>query len=224
MTRRVIVALTGASGAVYGIRALELLREQPDVETHLVLTKAARATIDYETDLSVADVRALADVVHSDGDLGAPISSGSFRTAGMLVAPCSVKTLSGIATSYDDTLVVRAADVVLKERRPLVLLLRETPLHAGHIRLMADVTASGAIVMPPVPAFYTRPVTIADIVDHTVGRALDALNIETDAVQRWDGQRAEPPAHSADSSRIARNAAIGAEARDVSRHTTPSSR
>lgn len=224
MTRRVIVALTGASGAVYGIRALEILREHPGVETHLVLTKAARATIDYETDLTVADVRGLADVVHSDGDLGAPISSGSFRTAGMLVAPCSVKTLSGIATSYDDTLVVRSADVVLKERRPLVLLLRETPLHAGHIRLMADVTASGAIVMPPVPAFYTRPVTIADIVDHTVGRALDALGIETDAVQRWDGQRAGAPIHSADLSRTARNAAIGAEASAVARQTTPSSR
>jgi 4-hydroxy-3-polyprenylbenzoate decarboxylase len=187
--RRVIVALTGASGAVYGIRALEVLRAQPGIETHLVMTKAARATIGYETDMSVAEVRALADVVHSDGDLGAPISSGSFRTAGMLVAPCSVKTLSGIATSYDDTLVVRAADVVLKERRRLVLLLRETPLHAGHIRLMADVTASGAIVMPPVPAFYTRPVTIDDIVDHTVGRALDALGIDTGSVQRWDGDR-----------------------------------
>lgn len=187
--RRVIVALTGASGAIYGIRALEVLRAQPGIESHLVMTKAARATIGYETEMSVADVRALADVVHSDGDLGAPISSGSFRTAGMLVAPCSVKTLSGIATSYDDTLVVRAADVVLKERRRLVLLLRETPLHAGHIRLMADVTASGAIVMPPVPAFYTRPVTIDDIVDHTVGRALDALGIDTDSVQRWEGDR-----------------------------------
>ncbi|WP_214366427.1 UbiX family flavin prenyltransferase [Pseudonocardia sp. H11422] len=187
--KRIIVALTGASGAVYGIRTLELLREQPDVETHLVLTKAARATIGYETDRSVAEVRALADVVHSDNDLGAPISSGSFRTAGMLVAPCSVKTLSGIATSYDDSLVVRAADVVLKERRRLVLLLRETPLHAGHVRLMADVTASGAIVMPPVPAFYTRPASVSDIVDHTVGRTLDLLDIDTDAVQRWDGDR-----------------------------------
>lgn len=187
--RRIIIALTGASGAIYGIRALEILRELPDVETHLVMTRAARATIGYETDRSVAEVRALADVVHSDNDLGAPISSGSFRTAGMLVAPCSVKTLSGIATSYDDSLVVRAADVVLKERRRLVLLLRETPLHAGHIRLMADVTASGAIVMPPVPAFYTRPAGVADIVDHTVGRSLDLLDIDTDAVQRWDGGR-----------------------------------
>ncbi|ALE78427.1 UbiX family flavin prenyltransferase [Pseudonocardia alni] len=187
--RRIIVALTGASGAVYGIRALELLREVPDVETHLVLTKAARATIGYETDHSVADVRALADVVHSDGDLGAPISSGSFRTAGMLVAPCSVKTLSGIAASYDESLVVRAADVVLKERRRLVLLLRETPLHAGHLRLMSEVTASGAIVMPPVPAFYAHPHSVADIVEHTTGRALDLLDVDTDAVARWTGER-----------------------------------
>ncbi|MFP5071236.1 UbiX family flavin prenyltransferase [Pseudonocardia nantongensis] len=187
--RRIIVALTGASGAVYGIRALELLREVPDVETHLVLTKAARATIGYETDRSVADVRALADVVHSDGDLGASISSGSFRTAGMLVAPCSVKTLSGIASSYDESLVVRAADVVLKERRRLVLLLRETPLHAGHLRLMSEVTASGAVVMPPVPAFYTRPRSIDDLVEHTTGRALDLLDVDTDAVARWTGER-----------------------------------
>ncbi|MEJ8281729.1 UbiX family flavin prenyltransferase [Pseudonocardia spirodelae] len=187
--RRIIVALTGASGATYGIRALELLREVPDVETHLVLTKAARATIAYETDRSVADVRALADVVHSDGDLGAPISSGSFRTAGMLVAPCSVKTLSGIASSYDESLVVRAADVVLKERRRLVLLLRETPLHAGHLRLMSEVTASGAVVMPPVPAFYARPGSVADIVEHTTGRALDLLDVDTDAVARWTGER-----------------------------------
>jgi 4-hydroxy-3-polyprenylbenzoate decarboxylase len=187
--RRIIIAITGASGAVYGIRALELLREIPDVETHLVMTKAARATIGYETDRSVAEVRALADVVHSENDLGASISSGSFRTAGMLVAPCSVKTLSGIASSYDESLVVRAADVVLKERRRLVLLLRETPLHAGHLRLMSDVTASGAIVMPPVPAFYTRPASVADIVDHTVGRSLDLLDVDTDAVQRWTGDR-----------------------------------
>ncbi|MEK6438458.1 UbiX family flavin prenyltransferase [Pseudonocardia sp. T1-2H] len=187
--RRIIIAITGASGAVYGIRALELLGGIPDVETHLVMTKAARATIGYETDRSVAEVRALADVVHSENDLGASISSGSFRTAGMLVAPCSVKTLSGIASSYDESLVVRAADVVLKERRRLVLLLRETPLHAGHLRLMSDVTASGAIVMPPVPAFYTRPASVADIVDHTVGRALDLLDVDTDAVQRWTGDR-----------------------------------
>ncbi|RZT86952.1 4-hydroxy-3-polyprenylbenzoate decarboxylase [Pseudonocardia sediminis] len=187
--RRIVVALTGASGAMYGIRALELLREVPDVETHLVLTKAARATIGYETDRSVADVRALADVVHSDGDLGAPISSGSFRTAGMLVAPCSVKTLSGIASSYDESLVVRAADVVLKERRRLVLLLRETPLHAGHLRLMSEVTASGAVVMPPVPAFYARPRSVADIIEHTTGRALDLLDVDTEAVTRWTGER-----------------------------------
>lgn len=187
--RRIIVAVTGASGAVYGVRALELLRGVPDVETHLVMTRAARATIGYETDHSVADVRALADVVHADGDLGAPISSGSFRTAGMVVAPCSVKTLSGIASSYDESLVVRAADVVLKERRRLVLLLRETPLHAGHLRLMSEVTAAGAIVMPPVPAFYAHPHSVDDIVEHTTGRALDLLDVDTGAVTRWTGER-----------------------------------
>jgi 4-hydroxy-3-polyprenylbenzoate decarboxylase len=192
VSRRIIVALTGASGAAYGIEALRALRAQPDVETHLVLTRAARATIAAETDLAVRDVRALADVVHSDSDLGSAIASGSFRTDGMLVAPCSVKTLSGIANSYDETLVVRAADVVLKERRRLVLLVRETPLHAGHLRLMSRVTEAGAVVMPPVPAFYTRPATVADIVAHTVGRALDLFGIDTAGVQRWTGEREAP--------------------------------
>jgi flavin prenyltransferase len=185
---RVIVAITGASGVVYGVRALDKLAEA-GVETHLVITRSGIATLSHETDLSVADVRDRASVVHSPNDLGASISSGSFRVAGMLVAPCSVRTLSGIANSYDEDLVVRAADVTLKERRRLVLLLRETPLHAGHLRLMSDVTASGAIVMPPVPAFYTRPASVADIVDHTVGRALDLLDVDTDAVQRWTGDR-----------------------------------
>ncbi|MFD5112882.1 MULTISPECIES: UbiX family flavin prenyltransferase [unclassified Streptomyces] len=184
--QRLIVALTGASGVVYGIRALQMLRPDPDVETHLVMTKAACATLAQECDLTVADVRGLADVVHADGDLGAAISSGSYRTAGMLVAPCSVKTLSGIAHSYDNSLVVRAADVTLKERRRLVLLLRETPLHAGHLRLMSEVTTAGAIVMPPVPAFYLRPRSVEDIVDHTVGRALDLLDVAPPGLRRWD--------------------------------------
>jgi 4-hydroxy-3-polyprenylbenzoate decarboxylase len=189
MTGRIIVAITGASGAQYGIEALRALRAQGGIETHLVLTRAARATIAAETDLSVEQVRELADVVHSDNDLGSAIASGSFRTDGMLVAPCSVKTLSGIANCYDDTLVVRAADVVLKERRRLVLLVRETPLHATHLRLMTEVTASGAIVMPPVPAFYTRPASVDDIVTHTVGRALDLFGIDAAGVQRWTGER-----------------------------------
>lgn len=190
MPKRLVVALTGASGVVYGVRALQFLRTQGGVETHLIITKAARANLAQECDMSAGEVRELADVVHSDGDLGAPISSGSYRTAGMLVAPCSVKTLSGIANSYDESLVVRAADVMLKERRPVVLLLRETPLHAGHLRLMCDVTAAGAIVMPPVPAFYLRPESVADIVDHTVGRALDLLDAAPANTPRWSGHAA----------------------------------
>jgi 4-hydroxy-3-polyprenylbenzoate decarboxylase len=192
VNRRFIVAITGASGAVYGIRALEMLRETSGVESHLILTRHGRATIRYETDRTVEQVMKLADVVHRDGDLGAAVSSGSFATDGMLIAPCSVKTLSGIANSFDETLVVRAADVVLKERRRLVLLLRETPLHAGHLRLMSEVTAAGAIVMPPVPAFYTHPMTIDDIVDHTVGRAFDLLGLPAEGVERWTGDRREP--------------------------------
>jgi 4-hydroxy-3-polyprenylbenzoate decarboxylase len=181
---RVIVGISGASGAIYGVRALELLA-QLRVETHLIITKAARATLAQETDLTVAEVRALASEVHSDHDLGAAISSGSYPTDGMLVAPCSVKTLSGIVACYDDTLLVRAADVTLKERRPLILLLRETPLHVGHLRLMSQAADTGAIIMPPVPAFYTRPATVDDIVTQTAGRALDLLRLSHPATLRW---------------------------------------
>jgi 4-hydroxy-3-polyprenylbenzoate decarboxylase len=190
MSRPLIVAITGASGPIYGIRALELLRGVADVETHLILSAGGRTTIAYETDYAIDDVRALADVVHSERNLAASISSGSFRTAGMIVAPCSIKTLSGIAQSHSDNLVARAADVVLKERRPLVLMLRETPLHAGHVRLMQQAIENGAIMMPPVPAFYERPRTIAEIVDQSVGRALDQLGIDVGVVRRWQG----PPA------------------------------
>lgn len=185
--RRLVVAISGASGAIYGIRALEMLAEA-DVETHLIVTRAARATLTEETGLAVADVRARADVVHADHDLGSSLASGSFRTDGMLVAPCSVKTLSGIAHSYDDTLTVRAADVALKERRRLVLLVRETPLHTGHLRLMADADASGAVIMPPVPAFYPQPRTLDDVVDHTVGRALDLFDVAVPRLRRWHGE------------------------------------
>jgi 4-hydroxy-3-polyprenylbenzoate decarboxylase len=184
---RVIVGISGASGAIYGVRALELLA-QLGAETHLIITKTGRATLTQETELSVADVRALASEVHSEHDLGAAISSGSFPTDGMLIAPCSVKTLSGIASSYDDTLLIRAADVTLKERRPLVLLLRETPLHTGHLRLMTQAAEAGAIIMPPVPAFYTRPSTIDDIVTQTVGRALDVLRLPHPATPRWHAE------------------------------------
>jgi len=182
--RRVIVGISGASGICYGIRALEMLA-QLGVETHLVITKAARATLAYETDMTVAEVRSLASQVHSEDDLGAAISSGSFPVDGMIVAPCSVKSLSGIATSYDDTLLIRAADVTLKERRPLVLLVRETPVHVGHLRLMMQAAEAGAIIMPTVPAFYTRPATVDDIINQTVGRALDQLRLPHPATPRW---------------------------------------
>lgn len=185
--RRIVVAITGASGAAYGIRALEILRERPDIETHLVISDSGRATIAQETRRSLEQVRSLADVVHPFRELGASIASGSFRTDGMLVAPCSIRTLSAIATCATGDLVSRAADVMLKERRRLVLLVRETPLHAGHLRLMLQATENGAIVMPPVPAFYAEPASIEDLVDHTVGRALDLLGIDSGLVSRWDG-------------------------------------
>lgn len=189
--RRLVVALTGASGAIYGVRALELLHDMADVETHLILTAAGARTVVAETDLSPDEVRRLADHVHNPRDIGATISSGSFLTDGMLVAPCSIKTLSGIAHCYNDELVVRAADVCLKERRRVVLLLRETPLHAGHIELMAQATRNGAIIMPPVPAFYHRPTSIEEIVDQTVARALDLFEIRLPATRRWAGTRAD---------------------------------
>jgi flavin prenyltransferase len=186
--KRIIVAITGASGVLYGIRALELLRQAGDVETHLILSPAAVRTIRAETAYTPADVEALADVRHAHKDIGASIASGSFRTAGMLVAPCSVKTLSGIANCFSDDLVTRAADVQLKERRRVVLLFRETPLHAGHIELMGRATASGAILMPPVPAFYAGITSLDEAVTQTVGRALDLLGIDAGVVHRWHGQ------------------------------------
>lgn len=182
---RLVVGLSGASGAVYGIRLLEVLRGRADVETHLVISGGARRTIELETDLDPGDVVALADRVHDVSDLAAPLSSGSFLTMGMVVAPCSMKTLSGIANSYSDNLLLRAADVTLKERRRLVLLPRETPLHLGQARLMVQAIEIGAVVMPPVPAWYYRPETIGDIVDHTVSRILDLFGIENDLAPRW---------------------------------------
>ncbi|MGO1077549.1 UbiX family flavin prenyltransferase [Inquilinus sp. CA228] len=183
--RRLIVALTGASGIVYGVRALQLLRDVEDVETHLILSPAAIRTAAEELDIGADEIRGLADKVHGFRDVGASISSGSYKTIGMLVAPCSVKTLSGIAHCYNDELVVRAADVCLKERRRVVLLFRETPLHVGHIALMQQATLNGAVIMPPVPAFYHRPKTIDDIVTQTVGRALDLFGIDLPLVKRW---------------------------------------
>lgn len=186
--RRIIVAITGASGAIYGVRALEMLRDVADVETHLILTSAGIRTINAELDLDVDAVRSLADHLHNPKDIGAAISSGSFVTEGMLVAPCSIKSLSGIAHCYNDELVVRAADVCLKERRRLVLLLRETPFHLGHIELMAQATRNGAIIMPPVPAFYHRPETVDDIVNQTVSRALDLFGVAVQSIRRWNGR------------------------------------
>jgi 4-hydroxy-3-polyprenylbenzoate decarboxylase len=188
MSRRIVVGISGASGAVFGIRALEMLREIDDLETHLVISAGARTTIAMETDQTVDEVNGLADVVHKESNLAASISSGSFRTDGMLIAPCSIKTLSAIANSFADNLLARAADVTLKERRPLVLLFRETPLHVGHIRLMLQAAEAGATLMPPVPAFYHRPRTIDDVVDQTVGRALDQLGLDAPAVSRWSGR------------------------------------
>jgi len=187
MTKKLIIAVTGASGVIYGIRALEILRTAGTVETHLVLSPSAARTIAEETDYTTAQVKALADALHSYRDIGASVSSGSFKTEGMLIAPCSVKTLSGIAHCFDDDLIVRAADVQLKERRRVVLLFRETPLHAGHIELMAQATRNGAIVMPPVPAFYHRPQSLDDVVSQTVGRALDLFGIDAGIVKRWQG-------------------------------------
>lgn len=183
--RRIIVGITGASGVAYGIRTLELLRQSPGIETHLVMSPAALRTAQEETETSGDEIRALADHVHGHRDIGAAIASGSFPSSGMIVAPCTVKTLSGIANCYDDNLIVRAADVCLKERRPVVLMLRETPLHAGHIALMDQATRNGAIIMPPVPAFYSRPKSIDEMVTQTAGRALDLLGLNLLQVFRW---------------------------------------
>ncbi len=182
---RVIVAISGASGIVYGLEALRLLRGHGGYETHLVISPAAVRTLHEETELTAAQVYALADVHHSYRDIGASIASGSFRVHGMLVAPCSARTLGALAMSLGDNSIVRAADVCLKERRRVVLLLRETPLHAGHIELMAQVTRNGAIVMPPVPAFYPRPRSLEEMVTHTAARALDLLDIDVGAIDRW---------------------------------------
>lgn len=182
--KRLIVGISGASGVVYGLRLLEVLKDL-DVESHLVMTRAAELTLSLETDRRAEDVRALAAVCHPVGNIGASIASGSFRTLGMIVAPCSVKTLAEIATGVTSNLLTRAADVVLKERRRLVLMLRETPLHAGHIRAMAAATEMGAIIAPPVPGFYARPETVEDIIDHSVGRVLDLFGLESGLVRRW---------------------------------------
>jgi flavin prenyltransferase len=185
---RLAVALTGASGSIYGIRLLELLRERDGVETHLVISPAGRRTLVHETDYTAAQVEELADAVYGYRDIGAPLASGSFTTLGMVVCPCSIRTLSALALSSSDNLITRAGDVTLKEGRPLVAVLRETPLHLGHLRLAAQLSEIGGVVMPPVPAFYTRPETVSDIIDDTVGRVLQRLGLSVpDLVEEWPG-------------------------------------
>lgn len=187
--KKLIVGISGASGAIYGIRLLQVLRAVAELETHLVLSQAARQTLALETPFTLREVQAFADVVYDARDIAACISSGSFKTIGMVILPCSIKTLSGIVHSYSDGLLTRAADVVLKERRPLVLCVRETPLHLGHLRLMTQAAELGAIIMPPVPAFYHQPKSIDDIIDQTVNRIIDQLDITLaqDLFPRWQG-------------------------------------
>ncbi len=188
--RRLVVGISGASGAIYGIRMLEMLKKT-DIETHLVMSKSAEMTIVYETDFKPKEIRALASVNHPTADIGASISSGSFPTMGMIVVPCSIRTMSEIATGVTSSLLSRAADVVLKEKRRLVLAVRETPLHGGHLRTLITLADIGAVVAPIVPAFYNKPKTVDDIINHTVGRLLDLFGIETKLVKRWEGGPAE---------------------------------
>lgn len=186
-----IVAITGATGVIYGIRLLEVLSSIRDIETHLIISEAGEVTIKYETNRSLDEIKALASFSYDIKDVGARLSSGSFKRDGMIVAPCTIKTMSALANSYTDNLIIRAGDVTLKERKKLVLLIRETPLHLGHIRNMERLSEMGAIIMPPVPAFYHRPKTIQDIVDHTVGKTLDLFDIKHKLFQRWSGLNEE---------------------------------
>ncbi len=182
-----IIAITGASGAIFGIRMLEILQKMPEVKTHLIISKSASLTITSETDYKIAQVKALADKCYNADDISACLASGSFKTTGMIIAPCSIKTMSAIAHSYCDNLITRAADVVLKEKRKLLLMLRETPLHLTHLRNMSLVAENGGIIYPPVPAFYSNPKTIDDLINHTVYRALDFFNIDDGNLKRWNG-------------------------------------
>jgi 4-hydroxy-3-polyprenylbenzoate decarboxylase len=184
---RLIVGISGASGVIYGIRLLEVLRTQPDVESHLVMSNGAKLNIALETGYQAKEVEDMADVVHSDQNLAATIASGSYQTDGMVIAPCSMKTLSGVVNSYAERLVVRAADVVLKEQRRLVLVPRETPLHVGHCRLMYEAAQMGAVIVPPMPAFYNDPQSVDDVINHTVGRLLDLFGLDSGLVKRWQG-------------------------------------
>ena len=185
--KKIIVGISGASGVIYGVRLLEKLREAEDVEAHVVMSQTAQMNLKFETEWKPADVLALADVTYKNTDLAAAISSGSFRTHGMVITACSMKTLSGVVHSYADNLLTRAADVCLKERRPLILMPRETPLHVGHCKLIHEAAMLGAIIAPPMPAMYARPATIDDLINHSVGRVMDLLGVESDFVRRWRG-------------------------------------
>ena len=191
--RRLVVGLSGASGSIYGIRLLEELRKDPGVEVHLVVSASGKRTLAEETDYTVRQVEALAHVVYEDRDVGASLASGSFRTAGMVIAPCSIKTVSALANGYTETLIARAGDVTLKEGRPLLVLVRETPLHAGHLRQLLALAEMGGVVFPPVPAFYHRPRTVDDVVNHTVARVLDRLGLAHQLVPEWTGGGRRPP-------------------------------
>ena len=186
---RLVVGISGSSGSIYGIRLLEVLRGVPDLETHLIISAAAKRTILEETDYTIKDVETLATHVYDNRDIGAALASGSFRTSGMVIAPCSIKTASALANCYADTLMCRAGDVTLKEGRPLIVAVRETPLHAGHLRQLLALAELGAVILPPVPAFYNRPKTVGDIVNHTVGRVLDRLGIPHELTTEWTGTR-----------------------------------
>jgi flavin prenyltransferase len=189
---RIIIGISGSTGAIYGVRLLEVLHTLPDMEVHLVMSEGAKTTITYETEYRLEDIFQWAHTVHDPRNVGASIASGTFITNGMIVAPCSMKTLSSIANSYNDNLLTRAADVCLKERRRLVLLVRETPLHLGHLRLMTQVTEAGGIILPPVPGFYQKPTTMLDLVDHSLGKALDLFGIEHHLYPRWNGLAENP--------------------------------
>lgn len=187
--RRLVVAITGSTGVIYGVRLLEQLRKHATFELHVILSNPAKRTLAEETDFAVKDVEALAHVVHDNRDIGASVASGSFRTAGMVVAPCSMKTVAALATGHADTLIARAGDVTLKEGRPLIVVVRETPLHLGHLRQLVALAEIGGIILPPMPAFYHRPRTVDDIVNHTVARILERLGVEQDLVPEWTGRR-----------------------------------
>ncbi len=191
--RRLVVGISGSTGSIYGIRLLEVLRDEPDLETHLVISGPAKRTIVEETDYAIKDVEALATRAYDNRDIGAALASGSFKTAGMIIAPCSIKTVSALANCYADTLISRAGDVTLKEARPLVVVVRETPLHLGHLRQLVALAEVGAVILPPMPAFYNRPKTLDDIVNHTVGRILDRVGISHGLVGEWQGTGRQRP-------------------------------